>query len=47
MGVCVIYVLALLVLLALTLRPVQGILTAFVAFGWIILTVAILLKSGG
>ncbi len=42
-----IYVLALLVLLALTLRPVQGLLTAFVAFGWIILTVAILLKSGG
>ena len=47
MGVCVIYVLALMVLLALTLRPVQGLLTAFVAFGWIILTVAILLKSGG
>jgi len=42
-----IYVLALMVLLALTLRPVQGLLTAFVAFGWIILTVAILLKSGG
>lgn len=41
------YVLALLVLLALTLRPVQGLITAFVAFGWIILTVAVLIKSGG
>lgn len=40
------YALALLVLLALTFRPVQGVLTAFVAFGWIILTVAVLIKSG-
>ena len=41
------FILGFILVFALSFKPLAGVLTYFVAFGWIVLTVAVLLKNFG